>query len=281
MPLEFKKAKDVVNRKYARWGIYGNNGVGKTTFLSTIPADLPLLVVNTAVENIKPVADLDHVTVTSMFYWDEMQELFLKLRGILTVRDSSNRLVPNPDIVSGEKKFFRVVAFDTLTRLAALAAKKILGQDNISPEDAYKLMTALHEQKGRNFEFFNSLAGMVGEVVRNFEQLPIHIVWLFQERNREPEFEHSSPTVTGPDLTPAAVAQVKESVELLGRLYVTLNEEKDLLGKDGSYRINASATETRRLLIGQHDRYMAKGPTHILGYTVENPSWDKLAETLI
>jgi hypothetical protein len=76
-----------------------------------------------------------------------------------------------------------------------------------------------------------------------------------------------------------AWAGIKDIVEIVGRLYVEEAEYGDI-GETKHRDIDPNMQETRRLLIGKHPRYFTKGPTHLLGYTIENPTWDKLAVSL-
>ena len=280
-PLTFSRPADEMAATLARWGMYGRWGRGKTTLIGTIPPELPTLVVNTPTENIKPISHIKHLVRTPLTEWEQMTDLFLKVRSETMVKNrKTGSWEPDPDYVSGRKKGIRVLAFDTLSRLQALAMKKRMGQDNLSPEDAYQLMLKV-EKTGKGYDFWNDVGDWVAEAVRNFDTLPLHVIWMMQEDDREPKFEHSSPAITGPQLTPKALKQVMETLEIVGRLYVAPQEEDLLdLGDKKSFQINPNMKEVHWLLLGQHDRYLAKGPTHILGYAVKNPTWDKLTEAL-
>jgi hypothetical protein len=111
--------------------------------------------------------------------------------------------------------------------------------------------------------------------------LPLHVIFLFQEMTRQPKFENDILETT-PALTPAALREVRATLELIGRLYVDLGSDDGVLTVDAGSesenlrKINPNAVETRRLLLGKHPRYFAKGPTAKLGYTVANPTWDAL-----
>ena len=100
--------------------------------------------------------------------------------------------------------------------------------------------------------------------------LPMHIMWLFQEEARTPtsgtgeKVIQTGPTQIGPLLTPTAIGGVRENLELLGRLYDPYIEpEDDPLGENPFGKINRQIDpdrkETRRLLIGQHPLYLTKG----------------------
>jgi len=284
IPLTFNRPKAVVNALLARWMIYSRYGRGKTTFLASIPPDLPVHLVNTPTENIKPVSHLDHFTATPLVEWDQMKDLFLLHRGKTMMKDRKTGFyVPDPDYVEGRSRWARVLAFDTLSKLQALAAMKARGI-KVDPDEAYELMVKL-QKSGKDYNFWDNVGDMVTEAVNDFNQLPLHTIWLAQEEDKDPRFEHSSPTVTGPMLTPKALKGVMPIVELAGRLVVASesSDEDSLEIRDSgtkSYEINTQTKEVRWLLLGQHDRYLTKGPTHVLGYAIRNPTWAKLAVSL-
>jgi hypothetical protein len=53
------------------------------------------------------------------------------------------------------------------------------------------------------------------------------------------------------------------------------------LNEGSKTRIPEAAHEVRKLFIGQHERYLAKGPTHVLGRIVRDPTWQKLTDPLL
>ena len=113
------------------------------------------------------------------------------------------------------------------------------------------------------------------ELVIQFNELPLHLVWLCQESTIQPKFDHD--IIQTVPLLPgnAAWKGIKDVVEICGRLYVEGGEHPDGLATTGR-DIDPNFVGTRRMLIGKHPRYFSKGPTHLLGYTIENPTWAKL-----
>lgn len=283
MPLEIAAPEAVVSASYARWAIYGLNGTGKTTFLSSIPRSVgPVLVASVGVENVKPLLGHPHIQVVKIREWADLFELISNLR----------KGLEDPRVRSGEKPFWKVLAFDTWTRLQGVAAKSIAGWK--PPTDIQDLQRVLMQapKTPRGFEAWQQIGELSNQWIDYFEQLPIHLVFLFQEELRTPtagageKAIQTGPTKIGPMLTPAAVSGVMNSTELVGRLYVEIDGEEVDLDEDGltwraaGRRINPAAKEVRRLLIGQHHLYRTKGPTARLGYVVTDPTWEKLAASL-
>src|SRR6266487_3260913 len=106
VPFRLLKPENVASAGLAKIGIFGDNGSGKTTLLSTIPPSLPTLVVSADEENVDPLRGLDHVRVVKVTEWDQ-------LRGVLQF------LAKDP------KNPFKVLAFDTWTRMQALAINQV------------------------------------------------------------------------------------------------------------------------------------------------------------
>jgi hypothetical protein len=136
---------------------------------------------------------------------------------------------------------------------------------------------------------WGQVGALCSEWQRNFNMLPVNICYLMQEQDRRQEGETT--TRTGPRLTPEALKGIRDSLEVLGRLYVDLapgdsNTEEGMppplnLSLDPADHIDPNLREIRRLFIGQHERYIAKGPTHILGRVVTNPTWETVVDPIL
>lgn len=265
-------AESLIQAGLANWGIMGNNGAGKSTFAAS--SKVRTLVVSTGVENIKPYRGKPNITVQKLSRWDDLLAVYMQLRH-QTLLPNGN---PNPAIAGREP----LIVFDTWSRMQGLAMDKVVGvRDSLTMNDADLQQLLLKvPTTPRGYEQWQQIGGLSNIWMANFQLLPIHKLFLFQIGTREPKVQGEL-HLTGPALTPYAIAYVRESVEMLGLLYVELSGGSSPLAGDGSERqINPNAKETRRMLIGQHPAYTTKGPTHILGYTVENPTWDKLAASL-
>jgi hypothetical protein len=180
------------------------------------------------------------------------------------------------------------VAWDTWSRVQDLAVGKIC---NYEPTDPKKLTAYIDKipRSPNGWAAWGQVGALCSEWQRNFNLLPIHMVYLLQEQDRRREVEDD--VKTGPRLTPEALKGIRDSVEILGRLYVDLEaplqktEEAPPIPNlaappQGGDHIDPDAREVRRLFIGQHERYIAKGPTHILGRVITDPTWDKIVPPL-
>lgn len=254
---------------HVRMGIYGPNGAGKTTFASTIPSTERVLYVSIDDENIRAVSTLKHMAVIKLRRW--------------------NDLLPVYQYVADPKNRITTVVFDTWSRVQDLALGKVCGYE---PADMTKLNQYI-DRIPRNpdgWKGWGQIGALCSEWQRNFNILPVHMLYLLQEQDRRDGDE----VATGPRLTPEALKGIRDSVEILGRLYVdllpadaTTATKEDptaapipFLTDTSPARIDPNAKEVRRLFIGQHDRFIAKGPTRLLGRVITDPTWDKIVPPL-
>jgi len=261
-PFQLLPAEQIASAGLAKIGIFGDNGTGKTTLLSTIPPDLPTLVVSADEENVDPLRGFAHIRVKKIAEWDE-------LRFILQFLAKSPK---NP---------FKVLAFDTWTRLQALAINQVTGYRVRSADEAMQFITQI-PRTPKGYEAWQNVGALAAEWMRYFERLPMHVVFMMQVQNRRENREDPDDEgIIGPALTPYALRSAKESLKMLGYLYVELEEPQAStngeiileLEKKRSAVINPNVREVRRLLVGKHPRYATKGPTHKVGYVIEQPTW--------
>jgi energy-coupling factor transporter ATP-binding protein EcfA2 len=255
---------------HVRMGIYGPNGAGKTTFASTIPDTERVLYVSVDDESIRPVAALKHMRVVKIRRWNDLLIIYQALS------HPSNKI--------------STVVWDTWSRVQDLAVGKVC---NYEPADPAKLTQYINSipKNPHDWRGWGQVGALCSEWQRNFNMLPMHMLYLLQEQDRVRDVEED--VKTGPRLTPEALKGIRDSLEILGRLYVDLQAPEpggltngdaplppalDILATPGqqSARIEPNVKEVRKLFIGQHDRYIAKGPTHLLGRVIVDPTWDKI-----
>lgn len=258
MAIKILRPEEIASAGLARLGIYAENGVGKTTFLSSIPQSVKTLVVSADQENIKPLVSLPHIRAVKISQWDDLDDIYR--------------------VLASDKNPFQCVAFDTWTRMQGLALNKV-ARGNFNIEQAGNFLKS-PPPMGKGYDVWEKVGALAGDGMRMFLALPVHAVFLFQEDTRNLG-KLEDLIQTGPALTPAALRVAREALEIVGRMYV-VDEGKeagevDLTSGDDIRAINPNRVDKRMLLIGKHDRFFSKGPTHKLGYVVENPTWEKLS----
>lgn len=250
-------------------GVYGRNGVGKSTLASTI--DVNTLVISVDDENVRPYMQRPNMRVAKIRRWTDVMDVY--------------------DAVSNPRSGIQAIVWDTWSRIQDLALGHVCGYE---PSDPAKLRAYIERipKSPDGWKGWGQIGALCSEWQRNFNLLPVHALYLMQENDREQRYGEEGEVQTGPRLTPYALMGIRDSVEILGRLYVDVERpdagEEDqpaipLLDLEGdkSTHIPENAREVRKLFIGQHGRYLAKGPTHLFGRIVKDPSWTKLTEPLL
>lgn len=282
MPLHLVREADLVALTKIRLGIIAKNGVGKTTFVSTIPPEERVFFNSVDVENIRAVAHLKHFSINKLVRWNDLLDVY--------ETTLANLAKPKPPTV---------LVFDTWSRMQDLAIGKVTGYQPADPEMLRKYIDAIPKSV-RGWEGWGQVGSLMVEWMSNFNRLPIHIIYLMQENDRENKFDEV--LETGPRLTPVGATGIKDALEIIGRMYVEVGgHEIDVSGNNSvseedaakivggltkspailSRQIDPDAVEVRKLFIGQHDRYFAKGPTHLLGRVVSNPTWQNVVVPIL
>lgn len=276
MSITIQTPEEVASSGLARWGLYADNGVGKTTLLASIPPEIRTLVVSADDENVKPLKGHSHIKVVKVSKWNDLADIFQLF----------SKAYQDPDIISGKKPFFRCLAFDTYTRIQRLAVNKVVGYELLKPGDEVQYIDRIPKLP-QGWDGWQRVGALAEEWLRYFCRLPVHTIFVFQEQERFEKGEEGGSKI-GPAMTPYALAGIKDALEIIGRMYVEVSAgsggapdplvpaEKSVEGK----KIHEDAKEVRKLLIGKHDRYITKGPTHKLGYVIDQPTWADLAKSL-
>lgn len=265
-PLQILRAEDVASSGLAKLGVFGANGVGKTRLLSTVPPSIPTLVVSADQENVDLLRGLGHVRVIKVNQWDELQ-------GILSYLGKTQ----HP---------FKHVAFDTWTRMQALAVNRVVNYSPRSIDEAMQFVTRVPTTP-KGYDAWQNVGALAAEWMGYFLQLPMHVTFIMQQMGRKED--RNDPDENArivPALTPWALRRALEALKMIGYLYVEDASQAGTVAADplnlaagttNPYAINPNTQEVRKMLIGQHPLYATKGPTHKLGYLIEDPTWDKLA----
>lgn len=271
MPLEVLKPQEITALTHLRAGIYGRNGTGKSTLGASITG-MNVLVVSVDDENIRPYIGKPNIRIAKIRRWRDVMDVY--------------------DIVSNPKANIQALVWDTWSRIQDLALGHVCAYEPADPQKLRDYIDRIPKNPD-GWKGWGQIGALCSEWQRNFNVLPVHGLYLMQEQDREQRNDDTTTMQTGPRLTPYALSGIRDSVEILGRLYVEVEtaptegeqpevpvfDLSELDGKRSSY-IPENAREVRKLFIGQHDRFIAKGPTHVLGRIVRDPTWQKLTEPL-
>lgn len=245
-------AEDFVQSSLARYGIYGRNGAGKTTFLTTLETE-KLLVVSDEGQNTKPLLGYqDRIKVAKVSKWDEVDEIYR----ILVAGKGGN----GPS----------ALAFDGWPM--RLIINKVTGA-HLEQGDEAEWLSKPPDQYPGNWDAWEKVAGLSNYGMLCFMRLPTHLIVCFDEE--EPKFDKGIISKKGGPLLPTqALRGAKRQLEFMGRLFAELKHPPldDVIPE--------TAEETRRMLVGEHELWYAKGPVHAVGYCINNPTWSKLLPAL-
>lgn len=212
--------------------VYGRNGVGKTTFCGS--SDFKTLVIDCNEQGWVAVRKRPNVSVYKLEYWDQLDWVYWYLR-------------------AGTHEY-KVVAIDTITMLANIGMKWILGDEaSRDPSRDPQMPDKRHW-------------GKLGEVMKttiiNFRNLPMHVIFTAQEKATSTEDEEGGTILEiHPELSPSPRSTLLSAVGIIGRLYT---REVEL--KEGKKRME------RRMLLGTHPKYVSKNRFEELRYIERNPT---------
>lgn len=192
--------------------IYGRGGVGKTSLLGTMPGkglviDIPQIEGGTFVLEDKA----DRIDVVPVESWDEVEPIYWFLKN--------------------QKHDYKWVAIDSITAFQELAKRKVVKERDMSLGADPHTIT---------LQEWGKMGQLVGELVYKFRTLPVHTIWVAQERRHGSD---ESGNVIGPDIIPSALSALMPSMMIMGRLSVQQNE-------DGEW--------VRHLRVGPHPDYYTK-----------------------
>ena len=202
--------------------IYGRGGMGKTTFGAS--SGLKTIVIDFGEKGTLSVKKQPNVFVYRVQFWSELDWIYWYLK-------------------SG-KHDYKVVVLDTVSSMAKIGMKWVLGDDASRDANRDPLMPTKQS--------WGKLGQLLGTAFDNWRNLPMHVIFNAHERSTTTEDEDTGGTLieTHPALSPAPREALISVVHVVGRLFtreVTKNTKK------GSKKV----TE-RRLLVGPHPRYVSK-----------------------
>ena len=203
--------------------VYGLGGAGKTWFASS--SGLKTLIIDFNEKGSISVKRQPNVFVYTVRYWKDLDAIYWYLK--------------NAD------HDFEVVVLDTVTSMALIGMKWVLGDDAARDANRDPLMPDKRSW------------GKLGEVLKtsflNWCNLEMHVIFTAHERTTtyEDDEDASTLTVTHPALSPSPRDALISWVHIVGRIYKRKVSKKQKGDK------SKKVTE-RRILVGDHDRYMTK-----------------------
>lgn len=224
LPNRLEKAKSKIKGvdefSHLKMLAYAQNGKGKTRFGASGPK---VLLIDCNERGALSIRKFPEVKIFPIEIWTDIDLAFWYLK-------------------KGDHDYETVV-IDTTTSLAQLCMKFVLG------EEASHDPTKDPNMPGRR-EW-----GKVGELMRtqilDFRNLPMHVVFLAQERKGFGDDDEDSTPEIFPDVSPSIRSTLTAAVDIIGRMYV-----KEVVSKKGEMK--GKPQIGYRMLIGPSERYMTK-----------------------
>lgn len=214
-------------KKPLKVGIYGKAGVGKTTFCAGAPR---VLLIDCNEEGTLSVED-SGIDVIYIKRFDEIDLVYWFL-------------------AKGKHKY-KTVAIDSITSLQAMGLKFVLKE---AAELDLTKDIAMPDRRD-----YGKLNILMSDVIENFRNLPMHVIFTAHERTRE---EEDGDIEVFPLMTPGVRSHFEGLMDIIGRLYT-----REVETEGGKRRV------VRRMLVGPHDRYVSKTRSKKLGAILKDPTF--------
>lgn len=228
---------------------YGRSGTGKTTLAGSFSSDVLLL--DFKERGTDSVRDVPGVKVLFIDDWDSLQDVFWSLE-------------------AGDHDY-QTVVLDTVSGMQDLAITDAKTKDGKSADSP------------TTQKMWGEVSGSMKEIIFQFRDLPINVVFLAHERVKESESEDEldegrlDPEV-GPNVIPSVSKTLCAAVKVIGNTYIKQSFKK-IVGKP---------RETKRtveycLRVGPHPFYITKIRTSKLNKVPEyipNATYEKIIDVI-
>lgn len=158
---------------------------------------------------------------------------------------------------------YETVVLDTTTALYAAAIRKVLGdQEDRDPT---------REPSMPDKRTYGRAGQLVNQLVLQYRNLPMHVVFLAQERVIDDE-ESEEPAFHTADMPAGARGTLLGSVGIVGRLF-----SREVVVRNATTK-KKSKRWVDLMLVGPHEQFDTKDRTFNLGTIVKQPTGPKLIE---
>lgn len=246
---EAKIKKRIVDRivgvdeasQYLRVLVYGRNKQGKTRFAASAPN---VLILDVNEEGTKSARGYKGAKVVHIQKWEDIRLAYWYLK-------------------RGDHEFESIV-IDTITALQLMCMTHVLNEEGEKDMNKDKAMPARRD--------WGKLAELMKHTLLDFRNLPMHVVFVAQERQLTDDDGVVLERV--PDLSTANRSVALASVDIIGRIY-----QKEVRAVNKKSKKEVVKWETR-MLVGPHEEYATGGriDPEVLPRVVKNPTMPALIE---
>lgn len=227
---------------YLKMLVYGRNKQGKTRFAATAPAPLLIDVNEKGSKSGRDVGP--DAKVFPVAAWEDLTHVMWYLR-------------------KGNHEYESVI-IDTITNMQHLCMRHVLGEAEDRDPNRPPSMP--------DRRAWGQLSELMKPLIYDFRNLPMHVIFIAQERNIDDE--ETGTTERVPDLSPGVRGVAMGAVDIIGRIY-----QKEVRTVDKKKKKTKSDWEAR-MLVGPHDEYGTGGRTIALGRIIRKPNIPDILEAL-
>lgn len=217
--LKIEKLEE--RQQFVNMLVYGESGVGKTTFASSAPRPILWLESEGGTSSIGDKKDIDIARVTSLD----------------TYREALQMLLGQPDA-------YKTVVLDSFTETQAGILKEIM-RAAVAQDDSRDEFSPLFSEWGR-------LTGVMREIARGFRDLPMHTI--ITALQREDTDELTGRVKVRPRLSPALADELPGYMDAVGYLYA----KGDVIDKKAAAADGEESPIERIMLLRPTIKHVAK-----------------------
>lgn len=230
--------------EYLTWLIYGKNGTGKTTLLSTVDGML-ILAAEDGTLSIKDKAKGKAMKI-QIDVWEKIEGVYWLLKYSPIERDADGNILGIRINTKNGSFLVKSIAFDTITKLAEVCMRNIvLGEAEKDPtKDVLK----------KTLKNWGDMSEKLKYWLQMFQDFPVQKVWLCQETANADDLDSDEFSIF-PNASKSIRSYIMSEADVIARTYIAKTE------KGVQFRLSAAP----------NDKYVTKDRTNKLKI-VANPS---------
>ena len=209
--------------EFLTWVVYGKNGTGKTTLLSTADGILILAPEDGTLSIRGKAGQAKKLKVDS---WEKLEQVYWLLKNGITLPNGGIRIA-----VAGGTFDVKYLAIDTVTKLAEVCMRNIVLGD--------KARDPSRDLVKKTMRDWGDMSEKMKYWIQTFEELPLQRVWVCQETTNSDDADSDEYSIY-PSLNKSLRAYILSEADIIARTYIA----KDAATGTVQYRLSAMPNPT-------------------------------------
>ena len=193
--------------EYLTWVIYGKNGTGKTTLLSTVDNVLILAAEDGTLSLRGKAKNARKILVDT---WDKLESIYWLLRNGNYVADGGIEIKAR-----GGSFVVKYLAIDTITKLSEVCMRNVVLGDKESDKSRDLIKRTLRD--------WGDMTDKMKYWLQQFEELPLQRVYLFQETANSEDVDSEEFSIF-PAVSKSLRTYVMSEADIIARTYISRGE---------------------------------------------------------